>query len=278
MARLIAMRATAEALAGVDTPPERRQDEYVTVSVDPERCKTALGQWLAANVHSTLPNAVPRLMVQLNMTRAEKSFRDFAFEAQKRRLRDRAEATQVLAELDAYAAAQAELIAASSENWFERATVAFEWPVLGEPASEKSPSLLPDRAATLQEAHLREELRYLCELGQRRLLESELVFSFLRTYVARQFLAHEDEPDVWFREAVRSPRPIEVWHHSGQVPSEVAAYFDYCAKLLDWELLARQAWFEGTAVRAPDELLMMQRRARRAGPPEPAAQTESLSY
>lgn len=278
MARLIAMRATAEALAGVDIPPERRQDEYVTVSVDPERCKTALGQWLAANVHSTLPNAVPRLMVQLNVTRAEKSFRDFAFEAQKRRMRDRAEATQVLAELDAYAAAQAELIAASSAGWFERATVAFEWPVLGESASEESPSSLSGRAVTLQEAHLREELRYLCELGQRRLLESELVFSFLRTYVARQFLAHEDEPDVWFLEAVRSPLPIEAWHHSGPVPAEPAAYFDHCGKLLDWELLAQQAWLEGTAVRAPDELLMMHRRARRARPSETATQTESLSY
>jgi hypothetical protein len=244
--------------------------------VEPERCRTALGKWLAANVHSTLPNAVPRLMLQLNVTRAEKSFRDFAFEAQKRRLRDRAEATEVLEELDAYAAAQAELIAASSAGWFERATAAFEWPVLGEPVSEKSPSSLPARAATLQEAHLRDELRYLCEMRQGSLLQSELVFSFLRTYVARQFLAHEDEPDVWFLEAVRSPRPIEAWHHSGPVPSEPEAYFDYCAKLLD--LLAQQAWLEGTAVRAPDELLMMHRRARRARPSETATQTESLSY
>jgi len=277
--RLIEVRATTAALASLDIPPGRRQGEWATVPVEPARCKSALGAWLADNVRSTRPSVEPRLMVERNVTRARQAFEDFAVEAEQQRIGDRAEAEKLFAQLEAFAVKQGQVIAAADTDWFARSTDPFEWPSLGETGGATFAPAPQGRAPTVEEELLRGELRYLCNLPQRELTEAQSVLSFLLTYVQKRRFALASGASSWFEPAaMAAPRSGPSWRHFEHVPSEPEAYFDYCAKRLDWDMLAERVWLEGTAVSLPDDLLMMRRRARRAGPTEPATLTESLSY
>ena len=120
--------------------PQRRPGiRSAEFAVDPGSCGTKFGRWLCERVSTTRrDDDLSRLIITLPGTEEDQHVKQMAMHLTSTHIRSAEEAERLFLDMTAWIERRRKFHAAYGESCFKARVVAFEWPVLGSAAAEKT--------------------------------------------------------------------------------------------------------------------------------------------